>query len=127
MIAMVACVSAWCQPTDVVVEVGLGTYYSEGVMRQVAENRELAHLSLVGYVALNRAGDIGREVWIQHRGAVWGPFVVVDCAQERHFEERLRSRYIVEVPYWLAEVWGMVGVGPLPMAVWYDPPPIRPQ
>ncbi len=113
--------SAWDQPTNTVTIHGVSTYYAPGVMQQVISNRGL---DWPDGVALNRAGDLGRTVWLQwDDGTITGPLVAVDCAQEGHFETRERQGRVVEVSAELAKSRGFYGVGPHPVIVWYTEPP----
>jgi len=84
---------------------GMATYYAPGLMEQVAEYRGMGAPLLV---AMNRKGDLGRVVWIR-KGARIYEALVVDCAQEIHFAERLSQGRVLEIPYWLAMEWGMRG------------------
>lgn len=102
---------------------GLATYYAPGVMEAVAVNRGMSIAGFRGGVALNRAGDLGRTVWLEYKDEIVGPYLVVDCARRGpHFEERESKRYVVEVDYRLARDWGIVGVGPVPIIVHFYPP-----
>lgn len=114
----------WDERTEAIGLTGLATYYAPGVMEEVAINR---HLDLDGYVAavaLNRAGDLERVVWLEWAdGEVFGPYLVVDCARRgEHFEARERQGYVVEVPAGVARLRGFYGVGPEPVTVWFRDP-----
>ena len=121
-----ALLALWATPTEAASIAGLTTYYSPGVMQTTADNRgmDLAHFA--GGVALNRAGDLGRTVWLEHDGEISGPYLVVDCARRGvHFESRerkddKRKPLIVEVDYRLAREWHMAG--PEPVKVWFELP-----
>lgn len=93
------------------------TFYGHGVMEsayhlrlQRAQVPYCDRPTCVGYVAMLRAGDLGRKVWLQAPGrAAEGPFLVVDYASAQDFE-RLRQRGLVaEVDYVTAQRWGMRG------------------
>lgn len=102
---------------------GRATYYDEGLMEQVAANRGKSLEGYAGGVALNRAGDVGRRVWLQWGdGTTTGPHLVVDCANRRHFGERERQGLVVEVDAQTAQRRGFYGVGPVPVAVWFVEP-----
>jgi hypothetical protein len=75
----------------------------------------------VGSVALLRAGDIGRKVWLQPpEGEMVGPFLVVDCARLADIPPLLARNWVVDVSYDLGQLWRMnrpmEGV-----TVWPDP------
>jgi hypothetical protein len=108
-------------------EMGLVTYYAPGMMDYVANYRE-QHGQLppcddcVGSVALLRAGDIGRKVWLQLPGTdvVYGPFLVVDCARTEDIPDLLDRDWVVDVSFEVGQAWGLTG----PMdgvIVWPDP------
>ena len=124
MIAIaIALVSGWSQPTEARSIEGYATYYAEGLMDRVISNRGL------GYgdgVALNRAGDLGRNVWlVWDDGSITGPMPVVDCAQQNHYAERVNRGRVVEVSAELAMEKGFYGVGPVPVTVLFEPPMIE--
>ena len=114
----------WGAPTPADEVQGYATYYRPGLMEEVAVNRQLDLTDYLAGVALNRAGDLGRTVWIQFDdGGVYGPFLVVDCAQRgAHFELRERQGYVVEVPAWVARLQGFYGVGPASVRVLFRSP-----
>lgn len=116
--------AVWADPTPQDEIEGKATYYAPGLMQQVAVNRRLDMSGHFAGVALNRAGDVGRTVWLEwDDGTIDGPFLVVDCAQRGpHFEQRELSNYVVEVPAWVARMRGFYGVGPVPATVRFDPP-----
>ena len=127
----------WNEPTPDVALTGKATFYSAGTMAEVAVNRRLitdtseyqtwlTANGYVGAVALNRAGDRFREVWLQRPdGTVEGPFFSVDCAQRRHYEAREADNRIVEVDHATAIRWGMNA--PLDgVTVWFENPTKRP-
>ena len=102
---------------------GLATYMKAGKMEQAARRMQRSLDGVVGGVAMNRKGDIGRLVWIERAGIVTGPYRVVDCAQAgEHYEKRERQGRIIEVTYELADEWGIVGIGPTPVTVWFSDP-----
>lgn len=78
-------------------------YYNPGVMRQVVEYREnMGEIDecseCIGYVALLRAGDLNRKIWIQWGdGAVEGPFLVADVAARHHVDMLIRRGWAVDV------------------------------
>ena len=123
MLALLAVL--WQVPTSDDAIAGQATYYAPGVMEAVAVNRGMSIAGFRGGVALNRAGDLGRTVWLEYNGEITGPYRVVDCARRGpHFEERERKGYVVEIDYRLARDWGIVGVGPVPVKVHFELPSI---
>ena len=124
----------WNESTPDVALTGKATFYSEGKMAEVAEYREfitdtvayqswLQSSGYVGAVALNRARDRFREVWLQRPdGTIEGPFLSIDCAQRgQHYEDREVDNRIVEVDHATAERWGMDA--PLDgVTVWFEDP-----
>jgi len=62
----------------------------------------------VGTVALLRAGDIGRKVWLQQvDGERVGPFLVIDCARRQDVDPLLARGWVVDVSYELGQAWAM--------------------
>lgn len=101
---------AWKARTEEEEIRGRATYYAHGLMEEVARNRGMNLGPFKGGVALNRAGDLGRVVWLEKDGRVFGPYLVVDCAQQgEHFTRREELGLVVEVPWELAMEWGMRG------------------
>jgi hypothetical protein len=107
-------------------QMGVATYYAPGVMEWVRNyrraQREITDCpDCVGAVALLRAGDIGRKVWLQPPGGeLAGPFIVVDCARDTDIPALLDRNWAVDVGYDLGQLWGMAG--PLDgVIVWADP------
>lgn len=92
---------------------GLATFYAEGLMDYVQGYRlGLGQVDecpeCVGAVALLRAGDIGRKVWLQAPGGEpTGPFMVVDCARRKDYPRLLARGWAVDVSYELGRLWGM--------------------
>ncbi len=92
---------------------GLATYYAAGLMESVQWRRESsgqlgACPECVGAVALLRAGDIGRKVWLQPPGGEpVGPFLVVDCARRQDVIPLLSRNWAVDISYELGQIWGM--------------------
>lgn len=123
--ALAVTVALWTVPTSEPHLDGLATYYSPGLMEQVAVNRGM---DLTGYhsgVALNRAGDLRRTVWLTWPdGQVTGPHLVIDCAQRNHYATRESQRRIVEVAAELAQEIGFYRVGPHPVRVLFRQPPL---
>jgi hypothetical protein len=110
--------ASWSEPTPTLALDGYATYYAPGLMERVARNRGISLAGYAGGVALNRAGDLGREVWLQWGyGDVDGPYLAIDCAQFEHFGERQRLARVVEVDAQTAQRRGFYGVGPVPVRV----------
>ena len=102
---------------------GEATYMRSGLMEQVAVNKGLSLDGYAGAVALNRAADLGRVVWLSWEdGSVDGPLLVIDCAQRgKHFAARESQRRVVEVSYEIAQLRGLAGYGPRPVTVSFVP------
>ncbi len=128
MVATMLAGALWGVPTGEVVLEGKATHYAEGRMMEVVGTRGLSLEGYAGGVALNRAGDLGRKVWLEwdggpYSGLVDGPFLVVDCAQRgEHYERRQRRGYVVEVDAVLAGLRGFKGWGPVGVRVWFVDP-----
>jgi hypothetical protein len=94
-------------------QTGLATFYASGMMEYVHEYRRAQGQLLdcpecVGTVALLRAGDIGRRVWLQAPGEEKvGPFLVIDCARRQDVDPLLARNWVVDVSYELGQAWGM--------------------
>ncbi|MCU0508658.1 MAG: hypothetical protein MUC34_09685 [Anaerolineae bacterium] len=92
---------------------GLATYYNPGIMEYVQTYRLQAGdidpcPECVGSVALLRAGDIGRKVWLQPPGGdPVGPFLVVDCARRQDVLPLLQRNWAVDVSFEVGQYWGM--------------------
>jgi hypothetical protein len=117
----------WAIPTPDAAITGRATHYKIALMDTVAFRR---HMSLVGYVggvALNRKGDLGRDVWIEwDDGTVEGPFLVVDCARLAHYPRREWHEYILEVDADVAMRHSFFHGVPPPVTVHFQEPiPLR--
>jgi hypothetical protein len=94
-------------------QTGLATFYALGMMEHVLDVRDgygqmLRCPECVGTVALLRAGDIGRKVWLQPPGGEKiGPFLVIDCARQVDVWPLVDRNWVVDVSYELGELWGM--------------------
>ena len=105
---------------------GLAMYYAPYVMDRVVNYRErvtnLAECTeCIGRVALLRAGDIGRRVWIQAGdGAVEGPYYVTDVAARHDIPGLLKRGWVVDVDWETGQHWQMRG--PIPVTVYAEPP-----
>ena len=119
MATVLAVALAWSSRSSGNLE-GQATYYSPTLMQQVAESRGLSLEGYAGGVALNRRGDLGRVVWLEFDGVIAGPFLTVDCVQERHYQEREDQGRVVEVDAETAQRQGFYGVGPVSVKVWFD-------
>ena len=119
----VALLSPWLRPTEEEYLDGYATYMDYGVMDKVISNRGL---QWPDGVALNRAGDRGREVWLLWGdGSISGPLKVVDCAQRDHFARKEKWGHVVEVSAELAQERGFYGVGKVPVSVLFEAPKER--
>ncbi|MEI2776421.1 MAG: hypothetical protein V9G19_10715 [Tetrasphaera sp.] len=105
---------------------GLAMYYAPYVMDRVVDYRERVNnlpecTECIGRIALLRAGDIGRRVWIQvGDGAVEGPYFVTDVAARHDIPGLLRRGWVVDVDWETGQRWQMRG--PIPVTVYSDPP-----
>jgi len=94
-------------------QTGLATFYAPGMMEHVLDVRDgygqmLRCPECVGTVALLRAGDIGRKVWLQPPdGEKIGPFLVIDCARQVDVWPLVDRNWVVDVSYELGELWDM--------------------
>jgi hypothetical protein len=94
-------------------QTGLATYYAPGMMEYVEGYRQTqgqlpACPECVGTVALLRAGDIGRKVWLQQtEGERIGPFLVIDCARRQDVAPLVARGWAVDVSYELGQAWEM--------------------
>ncbi len=125
MIAMLL-VAVWgLQSTEPFID-GMATYYGPGVMEEVVFNRNMDLRGYIGGVALNRAEDLGRVVWLERGSEITGPWLVVDCAQAgEHYlnRENADPPLVVEVPWEQAEKWQMRG--PTQVRVWFIRPAVK--
>ena len=123
MALLLAMLAGWQEPTEVDVIGGLATYYAEGVMQQVIENRRMPYYD---GVALNESKYLDDLVWLQWgNGDITGPLPVVDCAQEAHIPDRESKDYVVEVSADVAVERGFYRVGPVTVIVWFKEPHMR--
>ncbi len=101
-------------------------YYAPYVMDRVVAYRERVNnlaecTECIGRVALLRAGDIGRRVWIQAGdGAIEGPYYVTDVAARHDIPGLLRRGWVVDVDWETGQHWKMRG--PIPVTVYGEPP-----
>lgn len=101
---------------------GVAMYYNPGVFQRVLDFRyKNDHISgcaeCIGYVALLRAGDIDRQVWLQRNGkGLEGPFWVVDVAAGKDIPRLLSQNWVVDVDHNTAMRWRMAG--PIPITVY---------
>lgn len=91
--------------------IGIGTYYSTGIMERVAQNRGMSLDRYKDGVALMSPSDLGKTVWLRRPGHGWeGPFLVVDCsARLDMFVNTGINGMVVEVGHVTAARWGMAG------------------
>ena len=127
-VGVVLASALWGVPTGEVMVRGKATHYAAGRMQEVVENRGVVLAGYAGGVALNRAGDVGRSVWLEWEdGDVSGPFLVVDCARRgADYVERVRRGYVVEVDAGVARARGFAGWGPVGVKVWFVDPRVGP-
>lgn len=111
----------WDKPTPGVSIEGKASFYNARRMQEVAHNRGMELDGAIDFVSMNRAGDLGRLVWIEKDGVVYGPFRNIDCAQEGpHYEAREDKKLVIEVSWEQAKKWRMIK--PIPVRVWLVPP-----
>ena len=122
-IVLVTLLNPWSVPTEEPVVCGKAKYYSPELMDEVASNRGLNTAGYVGIVALMPRGDLGREVWLEKDGRLLGPYLVVDCAQRKHYNRRVRQGDVAEVSFEQATMWNMTG--PEEICVWFALPAHR--
>ena len=118
MATVVALTLAWSSASSDSLE-GQATYYSQGLMREVAANRGMDLSGFEGGVALNRRGDLGRVVWLEFDHAISGPYLSVDCARREHYKTREERGYVVEVDAETAKRHGFWKIGPAPVKVYF--------
>jgi hypothetical protein len=104
---------------------GDASYYAPGVFDRVAEyNIGRGKIQpcerCIGYVALLDAEDMGRLVWLDWGAVIDGPYLVADCAQEKHRQALAQRGRIVEVDYQTAMRHRMNG--PIAVRVLWLPP-----
>lgn len=106
---------------------GQAMYYNPGVMQKVlAYRHQLRQIEncedCIGYVALLRAGDINRKVWLQvSEDTVEGPFLVTDVAARHDIPRLLRIGWGIDVDWETAKRWNLR----MPMVTIHDAPPVN--
>ncbi|MFN8442737.1 MAG: hypothetical protein U0175_18320 [Caldilineaceae bacterium] len=104
---------------------GQAMYYNPGVMQKVITYRQRMHqiqdcADCIGYVALLRAGDINRKIWLQvSDDTVEGPYLVTDVAARHDIPRLLRLGWGIDVDWETAKRWNLH----MPMVVIWDTPP----
>ncbi len=105
---------------------GLAMFYNPNVMQEVVNNRlAMGQLSTcaecIGNVALLRAGDLNRRVWVQWAdGTIEGPFLVADVAAIHHIPQLVARNWAIDVDHQTALRHKMNG--PVMVTVWDTPP-----
>jgi len=109
----------WNEPTAAEAVDGLATFYANDIMEQVAAYR--GYDGPLEPVALMRAGDLGRTVWVRVDGAWHGPMVAVDCARRDHYEARVAEGKVAEFSW---SFWRRLGLPmrPYPVTVSFASP-----
>lgn len=113
----------WDLPTEAAAITGSVTRYDPGLMEIVAVNRGiitdvsqydawLAANRYSGMIALERAGDLGRDVWIGGER-----YFVADCRAKHHYP----GGHVAEVGYKTAKRWLAVGEWPREVVVRFAP------
>ena len=106
---------------------GKAMYYNPGVMAIVIDSRNrYDQISIcegcIGFVAMLRAGDLDRRVWLQTgRWKIEGPFHVVDTAATQHVGLLLDKEWVVDVDYATAQRWKMR----MPIVTLWETPPLH--
>lgn len=88
--------------------VGAASFYSEGLMEKVAENRGLSLNGVWGGVATMFCGDVGRKVYLNPfpEGHWQGPYQVVDCSAREHlYYNVIVNQIALEVDYNTWQRW----------------------
>ena len=113
----------WMRPTTETVLEGTATHMDPGLIREVAFNRGMSLMGYIDAVALNRRGDIGKEVYLQRvlDGSVVGPLLVVDCVDFKDYARREGQGKVAETSAMLARLWDFYYVGPEPVRVFFHP------
>jgi hypothetical protein len=79
---------------------GAVTYYAEGIMGQVVENRGLSLKGYVDGIVLMSCAHVGESVWVRRSGGWEGPYLVVDCSHRYHLWVTLVQNHVnAEVSY----------------------------
>ena len=96
----------------VLIASGMATRYDPGVADQVIANRARwgqvpASTDPALSLALLECQHIGIAVWLEHGGAVTGPYTVIDCAQEQHKAALQKRGFAVDLSYELARRLGL--------------------
>jgi len=127
LLAQPAAVDDWRAETTARVITGDATFMAETMMAKAAMGHGfiddwrdwpgwLESRGFAGAVALNRAGDIGRAVWLDGPNGLEGPFFVADCAGRDAYAWRVAAGRVVEVDWQTAQAWGMNDL--VPVTVW---------
>jgi hypothetical protein len=104
--------TSYWEPTELPQQ-GLATFYARGMMEYVYDYRarqgDIGECpECVGTVALLRAGDIGRKIWLQPpMSDPVGPFLVIDCARRQDVQQLLDRNWVVDISFELGQMWGM--------------------
>lgn len=111
----------WRAPTANRVLAGDVSYYGAGLLERVARYRGLDVSRYRDGVALMRAGDLGRAVWIfwpdgsGPLGGAWrGPYLSVDCSNRAHYAGNLQRGRVAEVS---RQEWIRLGMPDRPVPV----------
>jgi len=73
-----------------------------------------------GAIALNRAGDLGRTVWLVGPDGIIRRVFVADCAGRDAYAWRVKNGRIAEVDWMTARAWGMNDL--VPVTVYFEFP-----
>jgi hypothetical protein len=91
--------------------VGAVTYYADGIMEQVVENRGMSLQGYKGGIVLMTCAHMGETVYARPTGGLWeGPYLVVDCSHRYHLWVTLVHNHInAEVDYATWQRWSTDG------------------
>jgi hypothetical protein len=124
MVGHVLALLLWLHQPGLWMEAGQAAYYNEGVMEQVVEIRQAGWAAgalpdplpadVVGFAARLDCSEIGDWLWICGPVGCQGPFIVADCANRVNGDAQRMERkgIIVEVDYYTAQAWDVLGRGP---------------
>jgi hypothetical protein len=110
-----------------IITYGTATYYSEGVMQVVVENR-ISYGQLPQNtnperaVALLTCDLLGNTVWIETPNHRVIPVIVADCAQEKHKESLMDNDFAVDLSWELSRELGVIGSPMMGFTVWDEQP-----
>ena len=102
---------------------GQATYYNPSIFDLVWQYRSTYMEpcdECVGFIALLDAKDMGRQVWVEHEGDLYGPYYVVDCAAPQHRRALANRGWVADLEWELAQELDMRG--PIDVTIWFYNP-----